>query len=528
VSGSGATAIFIIDNGMRKGIKFNTVFAVGNSAQTGVEELLEHYDETYVEGKSSKIKLIYVESINKPQKFLKHASSLIAKGCRIAAIKSGGSEAGSRAASSHTGAMASSDVAVDALFRKAGIVRCNGRDELMTVAAIFNYPELCGKNMAIVTHAGGPAVMLTDALSNGGLDVPHIEGEKADMLLSKLYGGSSVGNPIDILATGNAEQLSEVIDACNNDFENIDGIAVIWGSPGLAPVFDPYRTLLEKFKNTKKPIFPIFPSYIFVEDEIKEFLQNGTPYFSDEVLFGDALAKVFNTPKPQIQNVESVRVDKDKIRNIIENSESGYLSLEKIHALLDAAGIPHSKEGVVNNEEDCVKLAKDIGFPLVMKVVGPVHKSDVGGVVLNVKDEETVRKEFKRMITIPETYAIMLAEQLRGTEIFIGAKRDEKFGHLVLFGLGGIFIEVFKDVKAILAPASETEIVPLLKELKSYKIIKGIRGQEAINENIFAELISRISELVTIAPEIFEMDINPLLGNSNYIKAVDARIRIEK
>ena len=528
ISGSGATAIFIIDNGIRKGIKFNSVFAVGNSAQLGVEELLEYLDESYVDGKSSKVKLLYVESISNPQKFLKHSISLIHKGCKIAAIKSGSSEAGSRAASSHTGAMASPDVAVEALFRKAGIVRCNGRDELMNVAAIFSYPELTGKNIAIVTHAGGPAVMLTDALSNCGLEIPHIEGEKAQDLLSQLFAGSSVANPIDILATGTGEQLSKVIDACNNDFKNIDGIAVIWGSPGLFPVFEPYRTLLEKFNTTKKPVFPIFPSYLFVKDEIEEFLQNGRCFFEDEVLFGKALAKVFNTKKPDKQNLIYPKIDNQKIRDVINNADNGYLSPNEIHQLLDAASIPRSKEGVVTSEEDCVKMAKEIGFPLVMKVVGPVHKSDVGGVVLNVKDENSVRREFQRMIKIKDTYAIMLAEQLKGTEIFIGAKRDEKFGHLVLFGLGGIFIEVFKDIKAVLAPASENEILPMLAELKSYKIIKGIRGQEPINENIFAELIARISMLVTVAPEIFEMDINPLLGNSSYIKAVDARIRIEK
>lgn len=528
ISGSGATAIFIIDNGMRKGIKFNSVFAVGNSAQIGVEELLEHFDNTYVEGKSSKIKLLYLEKIDKPIKFLEHASSLIKKGCKIAAIKSGGSEAGSRAASSHTGAMASSDVAVEALFQKAGIVRCNGRDELMTVAAIFSYPELRGKNIAIITHAGGPAVMLTDALSNGGLDVPHIEGDKAKELLSKLFAGSSVANPIDMLATGTGEQLTAVIDAVNNDFKDIDGMCVIWGSPGLAPVFEPYKALIEKFKTSKKPIYPIFPSYLFVKDEIEEFLNSGYPFFQDEVLFGNALSKVYKTPKQSFSDIMLKNIDRKKIREIVDNSENGYLAPEKIHQLFDAVAIPHSKEGTVTTEEDAVKMARDFGFPLVMKVVGPVHKSDVGGVVLNVNDEETVRREFNRMIKITDTYAIMLAEQLSGTEVFIGAKRDDKFGHMVLFGLGGIFIEVFKDVKAFLAPMAADEILPMLKELKSYKIIKGIRGKEGINEEIFADLISRISILVTIAPEIFEMDINPLLGNSKYIKAVDARIRIEK
>lgn len=528
VSGSGATAIFIVDNGIRKGIKFNSVFAVGNSAQIGVEDVLQYLDESFDPEKSSRIKLLYVESINNPQKFLKHASSLVRKGCKLAGVKSGSSDAGGRAASSHTGALASPDVAVDALFRKAGVVRCYGRDELMTVAGIFTYPELEGKNMAIITHAGGPAVMLTDALSNGGLDVPHLEGPKAKELLAKLFAGSSVGNPIDFLATGTAEQLGQIIDAVNDDFDNVDGMAVIFGSPGLFHISDVYNLLEEKIKTSRKPLFPIFPSYGYVREEVDQFVANGGTYFPDEVLFGNALAKVFNTPAPQPEKVVLPEVDKARIRKVVEGADNGYLAPEQIHEILDAAGIARAREGVSDNEEQIVKLAKEIGFPLVMKVVGPVHKSDVGGVTLNVRDEQTVRNEFQRMMKIKDTYAIMLAQQLHGTEVFIGAKREGKFGHTVLCGLGGIFIEVLKDVKTGIAPISETEAHTMIRGLRSYKIIQGVRGQEPVNEDKFAEMVSRVSALVSVAPEIFEMDLNPLLGNREYVTAVDARIRIEK
>lgn len=528
ISGSGATALFIMDSGMQKGIKFNSMYSVGNSAQLGVEDVLEYLDESFDPEKSSRVKLLYVESIDNPEKLLKHASSLIRKGCRIAAVKSGGSAAGSRAASSHTGALASSDVAVEALFRKAGIVRCQGRDELMTVAGIFMHPVMKGKNMAVVTHAGGPAVMLTDALSNGGMDVPHIEGEKAQELLAKLFPGSSVGNPIDFLATGTAEQLGYVLDACDKDFDGIDGITVIFGSPGLFPVFDVYRVLDEKMKTSHKPIFPVFPSSKIVKAEIDEFVGKGRVYFPDEVLFGNALCKVFKTPAPQPEHIEMPDMDVKKIREVVDNAANGYLSPDQIHALLDAAGVARAKEGVSDKEEEIVRMAKEIGFPLVMKVVGPIHKSDVGGVVLDVRDEETVRREFRRMMQIKDTYAIMLAQQLSGTQVFIGAKRDDKFGHMVLCGLGGIFIEVLKDVKAGLAPMSQAEALGMIKELKSYKIIQGIRGQEPVNEQKFAEAVARVSALVKVAPEIFEMDLNPLLGNKDNVVAVDARIRIEK
>lgn len=528
ISGSGATAVFIMEAGMPKGLNFSSVYSVGNSAQMGVEDILEYLDTSFDSKTSSRIKLLYIESVNKPQKLLKHASSLIRKGCRIAAIKSGGSEAGSRAASSHTGALASSDVAVEALFRKAGIVRCNGREELATVAAIFMHPELKGKRVAIITHAGGPAVMLTDSLSNNKLEVPNIEGPKAKALLEKLFAGSSVANPIDFLATGTAEQLGHIIDACENDFDNVDAMAVIFGSPGLFPVFDVYDLLDRKMKECKKPIYPILPSIINVKDEIAHFLAKGRVNFPDEVVFGNALAKVYHAPKPQVAEPKLPQINVSAIRRVIDGADNGYLSPEKLQELLDAAGINRAGEAVVTSAEAAVQSAHKLGFPVVMKVVGPVHKSDVGGVVLNVKDAETVTREFNRMISIKDTTAILIQPMLSGVELFVGAKREDKFGHMVLCGLGGIFIEVLKDVNAGLAPIAENEALDMIQRLKGYKILQGVRGQEPVNEQHFAEMVSRVSALVMAAPEIFEMDLNPLLGRKDRVVAVDARIRIEK
>jgi acetyltransferase len=528
ISGSGATAVFIMEAGMPKGLTFASVYSVGNSAQMGVEDILKDMDESFDPKTSSKIKLLYIESVNKPDLLLKHASSLIRKGCKIAAIKSGGSEAGSRAASSHTGALASNDVAVDALFRKAGIVRCHGREELATVAAIFMHPELTGKRLAIITHAGGPAVMLTDSLSNNKFEVPSITGPKANVLLEKLYPGSSVANPIDFLATGTAEQLGHIIDACENDFDNIDAMAVIFGSPGLFPVYDVYDVLDEKMKECKKPIYPILPSIINVKDEIDHFLAKGRVNFPDEVVFGNALAKVYQTPSPQSDTIQQPSVDSVAIRKVIDTASNGYLDPAQVQILLDAAGISRAGEAVVTSADDAVTSAQKLGYPVVMKVVGPVHKSDVGGVVLNVKDADAVTAEFNRMIKIKDTTAILIQPMLSGVELFVGAKREDKFGHMVLCGLGGIFIEVLKDVNAGITPISQEESLDMIKRLKSYKILQGVRGQEPVNEQHFAEIVSRVSALVSVAPEIFEMDLNPLLGRKERVVAVDARIRIEK
>lgn len=528
ISGSGATACFIMEAGIPKGLRFANVFSVGNSAQMGVEEVLEYFDNSFNPDTSSRVKLLYIENIRNPQKLLKHASSLISKGCKIAAVKAGASEAGSRAASSHTGALASSDVAVDALFKKAGIVRCYGREDLINVASVFMHPELKGKNIAIITHAGGPAVMLTDALSNGGMEIPHIDNPKAKELLTQLYPGSSVANPIDFLATGTAEQLGIIIDYVDKYFDNIDGMVVIFGTPGLVKVFDAYQVIHEKMKTCKKPIFPVLPSTLTANEEVKEFLSNGRVNFPDEVNLAHALCRVYKTPKPFTNTVSINGIDKAAIRNIIKVENSGYIAPESIQALLDAVGIPRAGEGVTNKKEEAVTLAKKLGFPVVMKVVGPVHKSDVGGVVLNVKSETQVADEFERLITIKDTTHVLIQPMLSGIELFAGVNYESKFGHLIMCGLGGIFIEVFKDVAAGLAPLSETEALHMVNSLKSLPILKGTRGKKGIDIDKFIDIIVRLGALVNEAPEIREMDLNPLLGSERGIFAVDARIRIEK
>ena len=529
ISSSGATAVFIMESAIAKGLSFNSVWSVGNAKQIGVEDVWQYMDENFNPETDSKLKLLYIESIRNPDSLLLHASSLIRKGCRIAAIKAGSSESGSRAASSHTGAIASSDSAVEALFRKAGIVRCFSREELTTVGSVFTLPPLTGKNIAIVTHAGGPGVMLTDALSKGGLCVPKMEGELANELKDKLFPGSSVGNPIDILATGTAEHLGIAIDYCEEKFDNIDAVCVIFGTPGLVKIFDAYEVLHQKMLTCKKPIYPILPSLYTAGEEVKEFLSKGHVNFADEVTLGTALTRILSVPAPARQEMDLTGVDVPRIRRVIESvPESGYIAPHLVTELLSAAGIPLVQEFVSADRTEMLAFASRCGFPVVAKVVGPVHKSDVGGVVLNIRSEEQLGVEFDRMMQIPDATAIMVQPMLKGTELFIGAKYENTFGHVVLCGLGGIFVEVLKDVSSGLAPLSYEEAYSMIRSLRAYKIIQGTRGQKGVNEDKYAEIIVRLSTLLRFATEIKEMDINPLLATDKEIVAVDARIRIEK
>lgn len=525
ISASGATACYIMESGLQKGLSFANIITLGNSTQMGVEEVVKYMDENFDETKS-KIKLLYIENVKKPRILLKHAASLIRKGCKIAAIKAGSSEAGSRAASSHTGALASPDEAVKALFRKAGIVRCDHREELIAVASVFMHPELTGKNLAIITHAGGPAVMVTDALSNGGLQVPPIGGPAANELKNQLFPGSSVSNPIDFLATGNAEQMGIIIDTVNEKFDHIDAMIVIFGTPGLFKIHDVYNLLDEKMKTSKKPIYPVLPSTFTADEEVKAFLDKGRINFPDEVILGKALAKVFFNPKPVEETEPEVKIDKHMVRSIILKANRGFVSPDIIQQLLDVAAIPRVEEGIAKTGEEALQLAGNFSYPLAMKVVGPLHKSDVGGVVLNIDNDKKLLSEFDRMIKIKGTTGILMQPMHAGTELFIGAKFEPNFGHVVLCGLGGIFIEVLQDVNTAISPVSFEEAVDMIQRLKGIKILEGTRGQKGINIEEFARIIVRVSELLKVAPEIAELDLNPLLGSGDKIIAVDARIRI--
>ena len=537
ISGSGATAVFILESAVSKGLQFNSVWSIGNGKQIGIEDVLQYMDEHFDAETDSKVKLLYIENISNPDKLLFHASSLIRKGCRIAAIKSGSSESGSRAASSHTGAIASSDSAVEALFRKAGIVRCFSREELTTVGCILTLSPLKGKNFAIVTHAGGPGVMLTDALSRGGFNVPKIEGPDADELKSKLFPGSSVANPIDFLATGTPEQLGIVIDYCDHKFEQIDAIAVIYGTPGLTQLYEAYDVLDKKIRECKKPIFPVLPSLHTAGPEVEDFLKKGHVNFSDEVTLATALSQIMRTPKPAAPEVQLYGIDIPELNKIIyrevhrlkfEGIKSGYLAPDTVREILSCAGIPLVPEMVSTSKAELTAFAQRVGFPVVAKVVGPVHKSDVGGVALNIRTPEHLALEFDRMMQIPDATGIMVQKMLKGTELFIGAKYEERFGHVILCGLGGIFVEVLKDVSSGLAPLSYDEAFSMIHSLRGYKILKGTRGQKGINEQKYAEIIVRLSTLLRFATEIKEMDLNPLLADDNDVVAVDARILIER
>lgn len=526
ISSSGSTAVFVVEAGMKMGMQFSSIYSVGNAMQIKVEDILEYFDKSYKHEKSSNIIIIYIEQISDPQKLLKHSKSLIKKGCSIIGVKSGMTKAGGRAASSHTGAMASPEIVVKAIFKKAGIIQCYSREEMLYVAGVLFYGKPKGKNAGIITHAGGAGVMCTDALENNKMNVPELKGKKAEELLSLLHRGSSISNPIDFLATGTAEQLGTIIDYCNNDFDEIDELVVIFGSPGLFDVEPVYNLLIEKIKNSKKPIYPVLPSPVNTEKAMDKFVEQGYIFFPDESILAESIAKVYNNPPVFEENESLDKKVKSDLINIINSSKGKYLQPKEVNAFLKSVKIHQVPEYIAIDKVELKKIILKSGFPLVMKVVGPVHKTDVGGVVLDIDSESQAIEVFEKLMKIKDANAVLIQPMISGVEIFIGAKKEDEIGHIIMVGMGGIYLETIKDINSSLAPIGKNEAKYMIENLKSYPILEGLRGKQGIDLEEFEDIILKMSNLLKNYPDISEIDINPLIASENDIFAVDCRIRI--
>lgn len=528
ISGSGATAVFTIEAALQIGLSFSALYTVGNSAQTGIEEILEYLDLSYVHGSSSRVKMLYIEGIKHPQKFLQHCLSLQQKGCEIVALKAGSSEEGTLAASSHTGALASSIIFVQALFNKAGIIRCKSRYELIHAAAILQVTLSKLTRFGIITHAGGPGVLLTDALCDNGLKVPGLSNRHKDKLSGLLYPGASVNNPIDILATGSAEQLAQVIDYCDQSIDEIDAMIIIFGSPGLGSVRKAYEVISEKIQKCRKPLFPVLPSVLNVRDDIRTFIEEGNLAFYDESLLGMSLSKVMQRTEPYPENISSDHPNKLRIRQLIDQNETGYLDPDTVFQLLKAAGIDTVQQTIAKTESQVLQAMERLQYPVVEKVIGVVHKTEEGGVILNVPNSGELLRNFKRLMQIKGSKGVIVQEMIYGKEVFLGTKSEPGYPPMIMCGAGGIYVEVLKDFTYALSPVSRQEAVSMIKGLSIYPILKGVRGEKSIDMKAFESTIDKLSKLVLLAPEIIEMDINPLMATSHGMIAVDARIRLQK
>ncbi len=520
VSASGALAVFLFEVAAKHGLRFESIFTVGNSINIGVEDVLKFWDESFTEGKSSVTKMVYVEQIRKPDLFFKHIQSLRRKGCKIIVLKPGDSEAGARAALSHTGALAGDSKAFGWLIEKAGAIRVYSREEMVNVTSVLSQKAFNGKRIAIITHAGGPAVMLTDQLNKEGMEIPELHENDRAVILEKLYPGSSALNPIDMLATANHEQLKFVLEYCDK-LDYIDAMVVIYGKTGMEELNVTYQVLGDTINQCGKPVFPVIPSINTASKEVENFISRGHVAFFDEVVFAKALGKTVNAPE-----VYSERLFIPPLRYSGE-TESYPLEEKEVFERLEKAGIPTVTSELVYKEEELEQLST-IQYPVVAKVLGILHKTEVGGVVLNINSFQELKNNFRKLKSIKGATGVLVQEMLSGTEIYVGGKMHPGVGYSVHVGVGGIFIELVQDVASMLAPLTKEEAGGMISKLKAQKLFTGFRNMPAINKDKLADILVSFSEMFLYFSDIKEIDLNPLIASRNRIVTVDARIIIEK
>jgi acetyltransferase len=527
ISGSGATVDFVMESALRRGLSFGTVINLGNSIQMGVEDLLQMYEENY-NSENARILMLYLESIKKPLKLLHFARRLSQKGCTLVGIKSGVTAAGERAAASHTGALATSDTAVSALFQKAGIIRVKSKAEMIDVGCVLACTKgpLKGNRICVITDAGGPGVMLSDELNRQGLELPLLKEKTRALLAEILSPESATSNPIDILPSRTAKDIEGVIGILNREeSDRIDAVAIIMGDSGLSDITEIYREISKAMRAGSIPVIPVLGSVISSRAKIEDFISQGHVFFQDEVPLGEALGKVANWHGPEEMTSCLDRYDRKSIASAL-NGRSGALEPAVVFQILNAAGFRLLSQIEVLKQEDVFSGAKQIGYPLVMKAMGPLHKTDVGGVRLGIANAEQAMAAWETLMRIPNVTGVLLQPMVSGVEVILGASREGHFGHLILFGLGGIYAEALKDIQFALAPVSLTESLRMIRAIRGYPLLEGFRGAKGMDVGVLADYIQRFSQLITDFPQIQEIDLNPIKGNLSDLYAVDARILI--
>ena len=539
VSQSGALGGGILNILKDLNLGFAQFISIGNQADVNAETALEYWEN---EDDVKQI-LLYMESIQNPANFRKLASR-ITKKKPILALKSGRSAAGASAASSHTGSLAGADKAADALLKQCGVIREFSLKNLFANAKAFsNCPIPKGNRVAIVTNSGGPGIMATDAVCESGMQMAKISDKTKEELRSFLPSAASVKNPIDMLASAPIEHYKQTLETVLKDPE-VDMVAVIYlPFLGLKDI-DVAKALMEiKAKNPEKPILGVFMTKSEFFTEISNMDVN-MPFYMYAEEAAEAMSRLDRQRKwmerPEgkmpVYDVDKAKAEKI-IKGAVAEGRAQLTTLESID-VLDAYGIRACKYGLATNEEEVVNLGNSIGYPVVMKMTSKTtsHKTDVGGVRVNIQSEEQLRAEYKDLIAkltekglIDGLEGVIIQEMVKGNrEMVCGIATDPQYGPMMMFGLGGVFIETMKDVTFRIAPLTDVDADEMIKSVKAYELLKGARGTKPANIEQIQETLLRLSQMVNDFKFIDELDINPLLISEKTGEgiAVDGRIKV--
>ncbi len=539
VSQSGALGGGILNILKDLNIGFAQFVSIGNQADINAETMLEYWEND----DDIKQILLYMESIQNPQNFRKLASR-ITKKKPILALKSGRSAAGASAASSHTGSLAGADKAAAALLKQSGVIREFSLKNLFANAKAFsNCPIPKGNRVAIITNSGGPGIMATDAICESGMQMAKITDETKEKLRSFLPSAASVKNPIDMIASAPIEHYIQTLETVIAD-ENVDMIMVIYlPFLGLKDIDVAHALIDIKAKNPQKPIVGVFMTTNDFFGKIANMDVN-MPFYMYAEEAAEALLRLdeqrqwMNKPAGKIPCYD---VDREKAASIIKKSiDEGRDQLTTLESIdvLQAYGIRACKYGLATDEEQVVTLGNSIGYPVVMKMTSKTtsHKTDVGGVVVNIRSEEQLRNEYRALLKRLEDKGLLdglegviIQEMVKGSrEMVCGIATDPQYGPMMMFGLGGVFVEVMKDVNFRIAPLTDEDAMDMITSVKAYKLLQGARGTTPAQIGQIQETLLRLSQLVSDFKFIDELDINPLLISEKTGEgiAVDGRIKV--
>ncbi|MCX7916698.1 MAG: acetate--CoA ligase [bacterium] len=539
ITQSGALGTAILDWAVKENVGLSKFISFGNKADVSEIDLIEEFEDD----SDTDVILLYLEGVNDGKKFMEVTKRVSSKK-PIIVIKSGKTEKGTKTASSHTGSLSGSDTAFNSAIKQSGVIRANTVEELFDYALIFAcQPILKGKNIGIITNAGGPAVMAVDMIEEIGLTLAEFSTETTEKLKNFLPSASNISNPVDILGDAQADRYERAIEFVISD-DKVDGIIVILTPQVTTQIKETAECIAKTSKKYNKPVITCFMGGKRVEEGIKILKENKIPnYFSPEraIISLKAMYDYWRNlnEKPK-GKVIKFKVEKEKVQekiNYFKNQKINTIGDIEGRGILSLYGINVINSFLAKDENECAEFLKENDGVYVMKLVSPdiIHKTEAGGIKLNITNSEEAKRAFLEIINSAKKYkpdvkiiGVQIQPMIKnGVEVIIGINKDIQFGHLIMFGLGGIYVELLKDVSFRLIPITDIDANNMIDEIKTSKILKGFRNIPKMDIEAIKETLLRVSQLILDFPEIKEMDINPLVVKEKGCTAVDVRFSFE-
>jgi acetyl coenzyme A synthetase (ADP forming)-like protein len=534
VSQSGALGVAILNVAQELGVGLTQFVSMGNKADVSGNDLLEHWEDD----PETRVIAMYLESFGNPRRFTEIAKR-VARKKPILVVKSGRTAEGARAATSHTGAIAGTDVTVSAFLEQCGVLRANTIEELFDVArALARCPLPGGFRVGIVTNAGGPGIMATDACVNLGLQISALAAATRAALRSFLPAEASVANPVDMIASATAEHYAHTLAAVLDD-PQVDMAMVINVTPILTNPIDVIEAVGAVARERTKPVLAVMMAAEEFYDAVKGVHDLPPVYRFPEsaarVMFLLARYAAWRRRPADLPTPEFDTGDRE-VAALLDQVSEGYLEPEATFRVLELYGIPVARWRLARDRDEAVEAARQIGFPVVLKAVAPglVHKSEAGAVQLDLRDETELARAAAEMASRVSAAGhpldgFLVQEMAHGGhEVIFGITTDPRFGPLLMFGLGGKYVEVFQDVRFAVSPLDAEEARDVIRGIRGFKILEGVRGEPGADLDLLAEILLRLAQLSQRHPRIRELDINPFLAGPDRrnARALDARIRL--